>query len=152
MHRQSGHELWTDNARLFPRFLVITLQDGLGEFQQVIQVVNNNGNGDGQLQGLVVVYRDIAKIYHGFKSMGQRQSDPTTIGQQIKNPPRPLGHTQTFPTDQVLSHVKRGCTGTLNIEDGGILAGKIGRKALPILVILFPSTRHTPFDNGGLVE
>ena len=109
-------------------------------------------DGDGQLQGLVVVNDEVAESGHPLEGVCQCGVYPAVCGQKVEGIPGPLGYAQALTADQVLAHVDGGVAGALDVEDGGVLSGVVGLEPLGVGVVLLPRTGNAAFDGGRLVD
>ena len=107
---------------------------------------------NGQQQALVVMDSDVAERHHAFERGSQGIRDVARLGQQGKDIPCALRHTQAIAPHQMLAHVQRGLTRALNIEYSGVLPGEICGKGIGALEVLFPGASNTALHRGRLIE
>ena len=86
------------------------------------------------------MHGDVAETNHPFEFVGQTHFNQAALGKQGKNVARALWDAQFFPADQVLSDIQCRFTGALNVQDSGILAGKVSGESGWVTVKFLMST------------
>ena len=61
------------------------LQQCFGELKKIVEVGFDDADGNGQLQGLIVMHGDVAETNHPFEFVGQTHFNQAALGKQGKN-------------------------------------------------------------------
>ena len=103
-------------------------------------------------QTSIVMHCDSAKSDHPLERLGKLGPDPVATGQQVKNLPCALWHTQVLPADQILPHIQCRLTRTLHVQHRSVLAGEVGGESGWVGLVFFARTGNTTLDGRCLVD
>ena len=127
-------------------------QNRLGEGEKLIEVLFDDGDDDGQLKCLVFVNRNVAEPNHAFHLFREWLVNPAGLCQEGEDVARALWNAQSLSSHQVMAHIERRLTGSLNMEDRRILSSMAAAECRLVVAILLPDPGDAALDRRRLVD